>query len=63
MDKNMLQESLIRAHDNIGFAADQLRDALRYASALESLLILPVIEKTVTAQRDINAMIKAMNSK
>lgn len=56
----MKDESLPRALADLGFASDHLRDALKDATPLESLLILPLIEKAVTARRDLNALIKAM---
>lgn len=54
-----IAESLTTAHDCAGFAARDLQAALRNATEIEALVIMPLIADAVRLQQQIAALINA----
>ena len=52
-------ECLIKASHDAEFCVENLRQALHSASAVESLLLLPMIETAVVLSRNIDALLEA----
>jgi len=48
-----MHEALEKAEHNLGFASDGLREALREASAVETLVLLPLIKRVSEARNDV----------
>jgi len=57
-----MNESLEKAEHDLAFALDDLRDALRKASAVEALVLLPLIERVSEAWNEVTALIAAQIS-
>ena len=55
-------EPLLKALDSAKFATQELRDALKSASAVEALVILPMIADAARLQQQIACLITAMQS-
>ena len=55
-------EPLLKALDSAKFATQELRDALKSASAVEALVILPMIADAARLQQQISGLITAMQS-
>ena len=51
-----------KALDSAKFATQELRDALKSASAVEALVILPLIADAARLQQQISSLITAMQS-
>ena len=58
----MTLEPLLKALDSAKFATQELRDALKSASAVEALVILPLIADAARLQQQISSLITAMQS-
>jgi len=58
----VISESLTKAADSAAFVRNDLREALSGASATESLILLPLIERAATLKRDIEALQAARES-
>jgi len=58
----VISESLTKAADSAAFVRNDLREALSGASATESLILLPLIERAATLKRDIEALQAARDS-
>lgn len=54
-----MNESLEKAVHDLGFASDDLREALNKGSAVESLLLLPLIKKVNEARIEVEAYLSA----
>jgi len=58
-----VNESLEKTvHDLVGFASDDLREALNKANAVEALLLLPLIKKVNETRIEVEALLSALNS-
>ena len=57
----MKSEYLIAAAHDAGFLSQDLRDALKSATATEALILLPLIERAATLRRNIDALVSALN--
>lgn len=55
-------EPLFKALDSAMFATRELQDALKSASAVEALVILPMIADAARLQQQISGLITAMQS-
>lgn len=62
MKFDVVQECLLKTIDSLEFAASDLREANRQATALESLLILDVIREVVAAKSRVLAIQSARNA-
>jgi len=54
-----VSEHLDKANDDLQFASDELRLAIRHATAVESLLLLSIIEQVNKSISSLNALIAA----
>ena len=61
MNKAM-KESLEKSEHDLGFASDGLREALHSATAVESLVLLPLIKRTNELLNDVKALRSAIVS-
>ena len=59
----MKLEPLFKALDSARFATQELQDALKSASAVEALVILPMIADAARLQQQIGHVIAAAESK
>ena len=57
-----MHEHLIQAREAAELARANLRAALNAAGAVESMVILPMIERVATLQRDIDAICHALSA-
>lgn len=58
----MMVESLDQAKDTCGFTLDSLNTALKNADAVQAILILELIEKSVDLQARIARLLNAVKS-
>ncbi len=56
-----MNEALIKADDEAAFFVQHIREALHFASAVESLVLLPMLEQGVKQENAIKALIAARN--
>lgn len=54
-------EALTKASHSAGFALGDLRSALAGATAVESLVLLPLIEQAAQLKQRIDALLNAIN--
>jgi hypothetical protein len=54
-----MNEALEEVELDLGFASDGLREALRKASAVEALVLLPLIKRVNETRNDVAALIAA----
>ena len=54
-----MNESLEKVEHDLGFASDGLREALHKASAVEAMVLLPIIGQVAAARNDVAALIAA----
>ena len=57
-----MNESLEKAEHDLAFALDDSREALRKASAVEAIVLLPIIERVSEAWNEVTALIAAQIS-
>lgn len=56
----MTIENITKAQDSAAFLVDELQQTLKTCSALESLLILPEIERAANMSNKLNAILDAI---
>ena len=54
-----MNEALEKVEHDIGFASDGLREALHKASAVEALVLLPLIKRVNEARNEVEALLAA----
>lgn len=54
-----MNEALVRVEHELGCASDGLRDALKTATGVEALLLLPLIKRVNEARNDVAALREA----
>ena len=54
-----MNEELEKVEHDLGFASDGLREALHTASAVEALLLLPLIKRVNEARNEVAALFAA----
>ena len=59
--KETMLEDLAKAQDSAAFTANELRDALAHAGAVEGAVILALIERAEILRRDIAALAGAVD--
>jgi len=60
---NQHTEGLYKARDCAGFVVSDLQDALKDSDSVLALHLLPMIERAAFLNRDITALINAINAK
>ena len=58
-----MNESLEKTEHDLGFASDDLHEALNQANAVESLVLLPIIKRVNEARNDVAALLAARRAK
>lgn len=59
MNPHLTTEALTEALHSVAWLRDQLRDANKNCTPVESLLLLPMIAKATEIERDIQALVNA----
>lgn len=59
MNPHLTTEALTEALHSVAWLRDQLRDAHSNSTPVESLLLLPMIQRATEMERDIQALVNA----